>query len=248
MALSCIILDDELICITQLSKYIEKVPTLRLEAYFTDPNSALLYLENHKVDLIFLDMEMPNFSIDGLDFVRIMGSTQRYIFTTAYPKYALTGYEYDVIDFLHKPFSFERFSKAVQKARQVIGGWQEEESTEGPDTYIYVRSEGKLQRIYFEDIAWIESERNYISIYTEADRINVLLSISDIEDQLPKKLFARVHKSFIVAYSKIDQVDKEQISVKRQEKPKLIPLGELYKKTFLKAIEQKTLRRKIANQ
>ncbi|GAA4418603.1 LytTR family DNA-binding domain-containing protein [Nibrella viscosa] len=248
MALSCIILDDEKICITQLSKYIEKVPTLTLEAYFTNPNEALLYLESHKVDLIFLDMEMPNFAIDGVDFVRIMGGTQHYIFTTAYPEYALTSYEYDAIDFLHKPYSFERFSRAVQKARQVIGVLQKEATTEVLDAYIYVKSEGKLQRIYFEDIVWIVSERNYISIYTEANRINVLLSISDIEDQLPKKLFARVHKSFIVAYNKIDQVDKEHISVKRQEKPKLIPLGELYKKTFLKAIEQKTLRKRIANQ
>ena len=119
--MTCLILDDEEICVNQLRRYIENVPTLTLKAYFTDPNEALLYLEKDTVDVVFLDMEMPNYAIDGLDFARIMGNSQNYIFTTAYPEYASPSYEHNAIDFLHKPYTFERFTKAVQRAKQLLG-------------------------------------------------------------------------------------------------------------------------------
>lgn len=243
MTTSCIIIDDEELAVHHLSRYIAKLPFLRLDAYFTDPSAAVNYLETNQTDLIFLDIEMPNFSIDGLDFIKIMGESQNYVLTTAYPEYAIKGYEYNVIDFLHKPFSFERFSKAVQKARQVLRLHSSAEGNGETDEYIYVKHEGKLQRIYFEDICWIQSERNYISIYTEQDRIIIPMSISDIDRQLPTKLFARVHKSYIVAYKKVEFVQKDQIQVVRQQKIKLVPLGESYKQTFLQAIEQKTLKK-----
>ena len=244
MAVSCIIIDDEELAVHHLSRYIEKVPFLRLDAYFTDPSVAINYLETNKIDLIFLDIEMPNFSIDGMDFIKIMGEKQNYVFTTAYPEYAIKGYDYNVIDFLHKPFSFERFSKAVQKARQFANLNLDDEKLEESDEYIYVKFDGRLQRIYFDDICWIESERNYISIYTEQDRINILLSISDIQSQIPHKLFARVHKSYIIAYKKVEFVEKDQIQILRQQQTKTIPLGESYKKAFILSIEQKTLRKK----
>ncbi|MBC8153935.1 MAG: response regulator transcription factor [Bacteroidetes bacterium] len=243
MTISCIILDDEELAVHHLSRYIAKVPFLRLDAYFTDPSAAVNYLETNQSDLIFLDIEMPNFSLDGLDFVKIVGESQNYVFTTAYPEYAIKGYEHNVIDFLHKPFSFERFSKAVQKARQVLRLHSLKEGDGETDDHIYVKSEGKLQRIYFEDICWIQSERNYISIHTEHDRIITLMSISDIDRQLPAKLFARVHKSYIVAYKKVEFIEKDQIRVVRQQQKKLIALGEFYKQTFMQAIEQKTLKK-----
>ncbi len=173
-----------------------------------------------------------------------MAPELHYIFTTAYPEYALKGYEYDGIDFLHKPFSFERFSKAVQKARHVIQDCADENAESTSGGFIFVRTEGRLQKVYFDDICWVESERNYISIYTDTDRIIVLYSIKDIEEQLPPKRFARVHKSYIVAYDKIVFVEKEQLSVKRLNTTKTIPFGELFKKPFLHAIEDKTLKKK----
>lgn len=244
MAISCIIVDDEELAVQHLSSCIEKVPFLRLDAYFTDPTTAINYLETNKTDLVFLDIEMPNFSIDGLDFVNIMGEEQNYVFTTAHSEYAIKGYDYNVIDFLYKPFSFERFLKAVQKARQSANVQLDEQRPEASDQYTYVKYDGRLQKIYFDDICWIESERNYISIYTEKERVNVLLSISDIESQLPQKLFARIHKSYIVAYKKVEFVEKDQIRILRQQQTKTIPLGESYKKAFIQSIEQKTLRKK----
>ena len=253
MTITCLVLDDEELAIHHLMKYIAKIPFLKLEGYFTDPSEAIKYLEIHSIDLIFLDIEMPNFSIDGMDFVKIMGDKQHYIFTTAYPEYALPSYDYNVIDFLHKPFSFERFSKSVQKAKLLINASLEDPNRMGDgatfrpldsDEYTYVRVEGKLQRLDFNEICWIESERNYISIYTETDRINLHLSISEIQEQLPKKLFVRVHKSFIVAQKKVDLIEKGQLRVQRQNQTKLIPLGESFKKAFVQAIEPRTLKKK----
>lgn len=244
MTLTCLIVDDEELSIHHLAKYIGKIPFLELKRYFTDPTEAIAYLQDNPADLIFLDVEMPNFDIDGLDFVRIMGPEQHYIFTTAYPEYAMKGYDFDVIDFLHKPFSFERFSKAVQKARHIIYDCTDENAESPSGGFIFVRTEGRLQKVYFDEICWVESERNYISIYTDNDRINVLYSIKDIEEQLPSKRFARVHKSYIVAYGKIVFVEKEQLSVKRLNTTKTIPFGEIFKKSFLHAIEDKTLKKK----
>jgi len=233
MAITCIVVDDEELAIDHLLGYIAKVPFLTLEGSFTDPLEALTFLEMHPVELVFLDIEMPNFAIDGMDFMKIMGSKQHYILTTAYPKYALPSYDYDVVDFLYKPFPFDRFLKAVNKVRSLI-----EVSSDEPESeeYTYVRVEGKLQRIDFTEILWIESERSYVSIYTLSERINLHLSISEIEAILPTKLFVRVHKSYIVAKKKIDLVEKEQLGIKKGSETKLIPIGDSYRKSLMQAI------------
>ncbi|WP_077923895.1 LytTR family DNA-binding domain-containing protein [Spirosoma sp. 209] len=242
MAMTCLILDDEEICVNQLRRYIEKVPTLTTKAYFTDPNEALLYLENEKVDLIFLDMEMPNFAVDGLDFVRIMGDSARYIFTTAYPQYALPSYEYNVIDFLHKPYSFERFMKAVQRAKQLLGLSTKEEATD-TDNYTYVRWDGKLQRVDFDEVCWIESERNGIWFYTETNRFSATLTISDIEARLPQNQFIRVHKSYIIAMNKAEVINKDTVCIRREGKLHEIPIGDTFRKEFITSIENKIMKK-----
>lgn len=233
MHINCLVLDDEEFAIEHLLKYIAKIPFLTVVGRFTDPVQALTFLESNPVDLVFLDIEMPNFSIDGLDFVNIAGDRQGYIFTTAYPQYALKSYDYNAIDFLHKPISFERFSKAVQKAKLVLRNQQEETAAE---TSIYVRIDTKYHRINFSTICWIESDRNYITIYTEQGRIDSKLSISEVESQLPKKLFVRVHKSYIVAKEKMDVMDLTHVLIKRQNQLRSIPVGEAYRKSLLDAI------------
>ncbi|GAB3220183.1 LytR/AlgR family response regulator transcription factor [Spirosoma arcticum] len=238
MAITCIVLDDEEMAIQHLLKYIAKVPYLEVKSYFSDPFQAVTYLQNNSVDLVFLDIEMPNFAIDGMDFVHIVGDKQGYIFTTAYPGYALKSYEYNAIDFLHKPYSFERFLKAVQKAKLML------QTEEAVDSFTYVRVEGKFHRIDFDTICWIESDRNYISIFTEQDRINLRLSIGEMEGQLPKKLFVRVHKSFIVSKKKIDLVEAHQLWVQRQNQSRPFPIGESHKKSLLEAIAQNSIRKK----
>ncbi|WP_229374379.1 LytR/AlgR family response regulator transcription factor [Fibrella rubiginis] len=240
--MTCLILDDEEICVNQLRRYIEKVPTLSLKAFFTDPNEALLYLETDKVDVIFLDMEMPNYDIDGLDFVRIMGDRQHYIFTTAYPEYALPSYEYNAIDFLHKPYSFERFMKAVQRAKQLLGISIRDDAS-ATDSYMFIRVEGKLQRVDFDDICWVESERNGIWFYTETDRFNSPLTISDAETRLPKNQFVRIHKSYIIPVSKAEVIDKDTLCIRRQGKLHEIPIGDTYRKEFINSIGTKIMKK-----
>ncbi|GAB2530662.1 LytR/AlgR family response regulator transcription factor [Spirosoma aerophilum] len=242
MAMTCLILDDEEICVNLLRKYIEQVPTLNLKATFTNPNDALLFLEHEKVDLIFLDMEMPNYSLDGLDLIRILGDSQNYIFTTGHPKYASPSYEYNAIDFLEKPFRFERFTKSVQRAKQVLSILALRDTTP-TDTYTFVRVNGNLQRVDFDDLCWVESERNGIWFYTETNRYYSGLSIGDIEARLPKNQFMRVHKSYIIPISKAEVINKETISIRRQGKLQEIPIGETYRKEFISAIENKIMRK-----
>ena len=233
MAITCIVVDDEEMAIEHLLGYIAKVPFLSVEGSFSDPTEAIAFLESHPVDLVLLDIEMPNFSIDGMDFVKIMGPKQHYIFTTAYDKYALPSYDYDVVDFLCKPFPFERFLKAVNKVRSLTEAASEEPES---DDHRYVRVDGKLQRIDFTEILWIESERQYVSIYTANDRINLHLNMSEIEAILPTKLFVRVHKSYIVAKKRIELIEKEQLGIKKESQTKLIPIGEAYRKALMQAI------------
>ena len=233
MAINCIVVDDEEIAINHILSYIVKVPFLINEGAFTDPSEALAYLKKNQVDLVFLDIEMPNYAIDGIDFVKIMGDKQSCIFTTAYPQYALPSYDYGVIDFLYKPFSFERFLKAVHKASAIIEKANEEPESE---EFTFIRVEGKLQRIDFTGILWIESLRNYVAIHTIAERIILHITISELETMLPAKLFLRVHRSYIVAKKKIDLVEKESLSIKQDATYKYIPIGEQYRKVLLKAM------------
>ena len=233
MAITCVVVDDEEIAIEHLLGYIVKVPFLSLEGSFTDPTQALAFLEKHPVDLVFMDIEMPNFAIDGLEFIKITGNKQSYILTTAYPKYALPSYDYDVVDFLCKPFPFERFLKAVNKVLAMTEMASDEPNS---DDHAYVRIDGKHQRIDFAEILWIESERNYVSIYTLSDRINLHVPISEIEEVLPSKLFVRVHKSYIVAKKRIDLIEKEQLGIKKESQTKLIPIGAAYRKALMQVI------------
>jgi DNA-binding LytR/AlgR family response regulator len=172
-----------------------------------------------------------------------MGQNYRYILVTAYSQYALQGYDLDVIDFLHKPFSFDRFLKAVQKVQRII------EKADGPtvnpnaDLHMYVKSEGKLQSVYFTEICWIESERNYISIFTETERFTALFTISSIEAQLPVNQFFRVHKSYIIARDKVTAVYKYLVRIRRQNQNKEIPMGESYRKIFLESIDPKIIKK-----
>lgn len=240
MALTCIVVDDEEMAIEHLLGYIAKVPFLQVEGFFTDPLQALTFLESHPIDLVFLDIQMPNYSIDGIEFVKIMGEKQNFIFTTAYPEYALPSYDYDVVDFLCKPFPFERFLKAVRKARTLIGLVSEEPES---DDFTYIRNDGKLLRVDFSEIFWVESERSYISVYTLTDRTNLHINIRDMESLLPPKQFVRVHKSYIVAKKRIEFVEKEQLGIKRERQTKIIPIGEAYRKGLLQAISTNTFKK-----
>lgn len=234
--ISCIIIDDEELTIHHLIKYINKIPILKLIQYFTEPSNAIEYLKNNQVDVIFLDIEMPNSNLDGIDFLKYVGDTQNYVLTTSHPKYALTGFEYSVIDFLHKPYSFERFSNAIKKVQKTL-------TIQETEKEIYLKSEGKLQKIIINSISYIKSEKNNISVFTDTDRINAIYTLSDFERKLPVNLFIRVHKSFIISLKHIISINNDIITIKRGDNEKQIPLGEHYKKLFLEVMSDKIIKK-----
>lgn len=187
---------------------------------------------------------MPH-ALNGIDVIKLVGPGPKYILTTAYPEYALQGYDLEVSDFLHKPFNFERFLKAVQRVQTSLK--LSDKSTQLDETHIFVKSDGNYIAVYFEDICWIETaaERNYISILTQTERLLCHLSLSDVDTKLPNTLFSRIHKSFVVAINKIKTVnkDKNMVGILRQEQIKELPVGESYRKSFYQLIDKKVIKK-----
>ena len=232
----CIVVDDEEYTIDHMVEIIGKVPSLELVQTFIKPSEALLFLQVNKIDLVFIDIEMPK--LTGVEFIQLAGTQYKYIITSAYPKYAVEGFNLETVDFLHKPFRFERFLKAVHKAQQQI----ENAENMANNPVIFVKSAGKLKAILLADICWIESLRNSITINTEADRFTSSLTITDIENQLSPTLFTRVHKSFIIANSHINIIDKDTIGISCHTQ-KVIPIGDLYRKNLTHFIENKIIKK-----
>jgi DNA-binding LytR/AlgR family response regulator len=238
--ISCLIVDDEQGAIDILRTFIEKTPFLSLQGSTTNPIEALSLLQSHPVDLIFLDIHMPQLS--GLDFMRLLKGKTKVILTTAYNEFAVQGFELEALDYLLKPIAFERFLKAAQKALnstiEPSARWQ---PAEKEDDYIFVKTEtkGKMTKINFDEIVFVEGMKNYLSINTNEDRIVTLLNMKDLEDRLPSKQFMRVHKSYIVALNKIKALDGNQILFKDMKA--YVPLGETYRTAFFEALNEKMM-------
>lgn len=238
--ITCFLVDDEQSAIDILRTFIDKTPFLTLVGSSTNPLEALSILQSQPVDLMFLDIHMPQLS--GLDLMRLMPSKTRVILTTAYSEFAVEGFELNVLDYLLKPIAFERFLKAAQKALNTViepaARWQSEEK---PDTYIFVKTEskGKMTKVDFDEIMFVEGMKNYVSINTSTERIITLLNIKDLEDRLPGKHFMRVHKSYIVSLDKIRALDGNQILLKGMKA--YVPLGETYRPAFFEALQEKVM-------
>lgn len=242
--MNSIIIDDELAAIQLLESYIKKVAALNYCESFLSPVEALRYVQNHEVDLIFLDINMPHLS--GLGFLELLGNGSRVILTSAYSEYALEGYKYNVVDYLTKPVSFESFLRAVKKAedRMGIGGDQKKGTRSAElDDFIMVKSDrkGKLVKVVFSDIVYIESMRNYVAIYTRhKDRIITLVSLKELEERLPGDYFFRTHKTFIVALNQIKMIDGGEIVL--QDVKDRVPLGGTYRPSFFERLEAKIMK------
>ncbi|TGE26170.1 response regulator transcription factor [Hymenobacter aquaticus] len=238
--ISCLIVDDEQGAIDILKTFIDKTPFLTLAGSTSNPLEALGIVQAQAIDLIFLDIHMPQ--ISGLDFMRLLDGKSRVILTTAYSEFALDGFELNALDYLLKPISFERFLKAAQKALNTsmdsTARWQ---SAEKEDDYIFVKTEskGKMTKVNFDEIVFVEGMKNYVSINTTEDRIITLLNIKDLEDRLPPKNFMRVHKSYIVSLNKIKALDGNQILFKDMKA--YVPLGETYRTAFFEALQEKVM-------
>lgn len=232
----CIVVDDKPLAIDILNDYISKVPDLSLVFSSTNPLEALEYLMKNEVDLVFLDIQMPQ--LNGVQFMKIVQGKCKIVLTTAYTEYALDGFENDAIDYLLKPISFERFYKAVQKAQHYFNAKSEPQvlaqviETNAIPDYIFVKTEYKLVKINTDDILYIEGMQNYVAIYTKTEKIISLQNIKKMEEQLPKKQFARVHKSYMVALNKINSIERSRIYIADA----VIPLGDVYRDGFYQSI------------
>lgn len=235
----CLVVDDEPLALDILEDYISKVPFLTLVKTTTSAIEGLSLVQSDAVDLVFLDVQMPE--LTGIQFLKIINGKCDVILTTAYSQYALDGYELDVVDYLLKPIAFDRFYKAAQKVLQNNSNAhfapQEQASAANTHDFIFVKTEHKIQKIYLDDILYIEGLKDYISIFTKTERIITLQNMKKMEESLPVKSFIRVHKSYIVAIGKIESIERSRIQIGE----KIIPIGDTYREYFFKQIEDKNI-------
>jgi two-component system, LytTR family, response regulator len=237
--INCIIVDDEQHAIDILVHYVKQTPHLNLVASFTNPIEALQLLGQQKIDLVFLDIQMPELS--GIDFIKAIQGKSKVILTTAYSEFALEGYDLYVVDYLMKPIRLPRFLAAVQKAVQQINTGNETLPETPEDDYIFVKTEskGKLLKINLADIDFIESMKNYMAIHRGGQKTLVYTSMKELEDHLPKKQFIRVHKSFIIPISRITGIEGNIVRLKNVTAEILI--GENYKAELMEIIRGKMI-------
>ena len=223
--IQCIILEDEEVLLQHLTKYVGRVDFLDLIATFQSPTEALSFLSINPVDLIFLDLQMPNEDIDGITFMSILGNDFHYILTTAHPQYALESYEYNVIDYLHKPYSYERFLKAAQKVQKQI----KKSTRYVTDDYLYIKTGKVFQKVKQSEICWFESHRNVIHVFTDQEEISFTMTMEDLMAQLSENQFLRIHRSFIVAIDKINLIHDDYVLISRNGNDKSIRIGDTFR-------------------
>ncbi len=239
--MNCIIVDDEVLARELLTDYIHKTPNLNLVGDFSEPLSAKAFLSKNEVDLLFLDIQMPN--LTGIEFLKILDPKPMVILTTAYQEYALESYELAVMDYLVKPISFERFFKAVNKSQDFFELKQKNHhavqlspSTPPPsnESYFFVKADGKIVKVCYDEIQYIEGFREYVRIYTDESNIITLLSLSKLEEILPPTQFFRVHKSYIINLDKINAVEGDFITMGKKD----IPISRRNKKEFVEQLNK----------
>ncbi|HEU4472494.1 MAG TPA: LytTR family DNA-binding domain-containing protein [Flavisolibacter sp.] len=235
--INCIVVDDEQHAIDILVHYISQTPYLHLVGTSTNPIEALQLVATQKVDLVFLDVQMPELS--GIDFVKAINGKARVIITTAYSEFALEGYELDLVDYLLKPIRLPRFLQAVQK--MVKSSEAEVQHGADNDDYIFVKTEskGKLLKINLDEIDYIEGMKNYVAIFRGGQKTLVYTSMKELEERLSQKSFLRVHKSFIIPVAKITGIEGNILRLKNVAAEILI--GENYKSQLMEIIRNKMI-------
>ena len=232
MELKCIIIDDEPSGRKVIEEYIAETSFLELVGKTEDPLKAFSLIAQNEVDLIFLDIQMPK--INGIDFIRSLKDPPMVIFTTAFSEYALEGFELDVIDYLLKPISLERFLKAANKARDF---YLTQNKSAPPKDYFFVKSNNKFEKITFSELLFIEGANNYVIIQTLEKRLITYLTFKGIEEILPESEFIKVHKSFIVSLSKIENLDAEEIKIGKH----IVPISRSLKDLVIDKIVNRNL-------
>lgn len=227
-------MDDEPMARDVIRRYIEKIPNLALSGEFGNAIDATIFLQQQPADMIFLDIKMPQLS--GTEFVRSLRNVPKIIFTTAYKEYAHEGFELDVTDYLLKPIRFDRFLRAVNKAfpqkQQEIEahGMMADEESRPATSFIYLRVDRKMIKVLLDDILYIESDKDYVKVFTEKGFIITRQTIASVEAMLSESQFIRIHRSYIVSLNKLKSYTAETVEIGNKE----LPIGKLYRNNFLK--------------
>lgn len=232
MKLKCIIVDDEPPATRILKSYVEKVSFLEEVGIFNDSLKALEFLNSNKVDVLFLDIQMPQ--LTGLQISRIISKDIKVIFTTAYPDFALEGFELNATDYLLKPIAFERFYQAATKL--IEEPKTESETINNSSDFIFVKTDGKnkFQKLLLEEILYVESLQNYICIHTKKQQIITHSSLKNIIESLPERNFIQIHKSYVIALKQIESTDSFSVFINGKE----LPIGATFKDAFFYRIDQ----------
>jgi DNA-binding LytR/AlgR family response regulator len=214
MKLNCLIIDDEPVARKGLAEYAKDIEFLNVIAQCENAMKASTFLQEEKIDLLFLDIQMPKLS--GVDFLKSLKNPPMTIFTTAFSEYAVEGYSLDVVDYLIKPISFERFLKAVHKAHDFH---KMKNTSQVTENYFFVKSNGRIEKVDFNEILYVESLQNYVTIHTKDRKLITYLTLSGLESQLPADRFMKVHKSFLVALAKIESIDGNELIIAKARVP-----------------------------
>jgi len=245
MKMNCIAVDDEVLALKKIQRFAEKIDYLNLLGTFDNALSTFSFLREHKIDLIFLDIQMDEFT--GIQLLETIKDPPYVILTTAYNEYALKAYELDVVDYLLKPIPFDRFVKAVEKVyarflkdqnhKKITPSVATQIPVTEPHDFTFIKSGNKTIKVYFNKILYIEGQRDYLQIHTEDSKIMTLLNFKKMQELLDPVKFVRVHKSYIIAIDKIDYIENNAIKIK----DKLIPVSTTYKMAFYNILNQKNL-------
>jgi DNA-binding LytR/AlgR family response regulator len=233
--INCLVVDDEPIARKGIMEYVRQIDYLNAVAQCKSAAEAAGLLQKNKIDLVFLDIQMPK--LTGIEFVKALADPPLIIFTTAYSEYALEGFELDVVDYLLKPISFARFLKAAEKAQSYVNARNREVSIT-PD-FFFIKCNGKIEKIIMADVVYIEAMANYVIIHTRQKRYITYLTFSGIEEQLPTQLFVRIHKSYIVAISAIQTIDGNDVLTSSIR----LPMSKNYRNEVMNRIDSRFLKR-----
>ncbi|HNV28642.1 MAG TPA: LytTR family DNA-binding domain-containing protein, partial [Cyclobacteriaceae bacterium] len=230
MKLNCVIIEDEPLARNLITEYVKKVPSLNLLNAFSNPLEALEALRTLSVDILFLDVQMPE--ITGISLLKVLKKRPLVVLTTAYSEYALEGYELDVADYLLKPITFERFLKSVDKIMLRLEADPKPvvmaSETVASPAFVFVKDGTKLVKVRLDEILYVEGLKDYVTIHTTSQKITTLQRMKALEEQLPADKFIRIHNSYIVALDAIDVIQKNEVSIGSVS----LPIGDTYRKSF----------------
>lgn len=236
--MNCLIADDEELAQQGLAKFISKVPFLNIAGTCSNAFDIAEELKKHTIDLLFLDIQMPKMT--GMEFLSSRQSHPLTIITTAYPDYALAGYEYDIVDYLLKPIPFDRFVKSATKAKELFDLKQKAQISTPQETFFFIKANGCFEKIFYDEILYVRALQNYVVIQTQTKRHTCYLTMKNVEEYLPDS-FIKINKSYIVSIGKIDRISRDEITIGEHA----IPIARSNKDQVLNAIiNERLLKRK----